>query len=36
MSRTGNVPIDIPEGVEVVKDNLNLIIKGKSGIGQIW
>ena len=31
MSRTGNVPIDIPEGVEVVKDNLNLIIKGKSG-----
>ena len=31
MSRVGNIPINIPDGVEVIKDNLNLIIKGKNG-----
>ena len=31
MSRIGNLPIDIPEGIEVSINDLNLIIKGKTG-----
>ena len=31
MSRTGNLPIDIPDGIEVSINALNLIIKGKTG-----
>ena len=31
MSRTGNIPIDIPDGIEVSLKEKNIIIKDKSG-----
>ena len=31
MSRTGNIPIEIPEGIEVSLNDTNLIVKDKSG-----
>ena len=31
MSRTGNIPIEIPEGIEVSLKDTNIIVKDKSG-----
>ena len=31
MSRTGNTPIEIPEGIEVTLKETNIIVKDKSG-----
>jgi len=31
MSRTGNIPIEIPEGVDVSLNERNVIVKDKSG-----
>ena len=31
MSRTGNTPIEIPEGIDVTLNDLNITVKDKSG-----
>ena len=31
MSRTGNTPIEIPDGIEVTLKDTNIIVKDKSG-----
>ena len=31
MSRTGNIPIEIPDGIEVILKETNIIVKDKSG-----
>ena len=31
MSRTGNMPIEIPDGIDVTLNETNIIVKDKSG-----
>ena len=35
MSRTGNIPIEIPEGVDVTLNETNITVKDKSGEKQL-